>query len=146
MAGDGAAQSGSDVLSGTTLKVYRYLYKAGKPVGVHEVQRGVGLQTPSTAHYHLRKLVDSGLVKEVPEGYSVDRVVFESTIRIGGSLIPIQSTFAAFFATTLVLLLTVLRPGQIYATWALAVILDCVSLVVFSFQAVVTYRRTHGLW
>ena len=50
------------------------------------------------------------------------KVVFESMMRIGGSLIPVQSTFAAFFATIVVLLLTVLRPGQVYAAWALAAI------------------------
>ena len=131
-----------DVLSGTTLRVYRYLFRQGKPIGVHEVQRGLGLQTPSTAHYHLRKLVDSGLVKERDGGYVVDRVLFESMIRVGRSLIPIQVTFAAFFATTLAFLLTTLRPSQLYAVWVLALAIDSVSLAIFVLQAGITYRRT----
>jgi DNA-binding transcriptional ArsR family regulator len=137
-----AGQREEDVLSGTTLRVYRYLYRQGKPVGVHDVQKGVGLQTPSTAHYHLRKLVDSGLVKEREGGYVVDRVYFESMIRVGRSLIPIQVTFAAFFATTLAFLLTTLRPSQPYAVWVLALAIDSVSLAVFVLQASITYRRT----
>jgi DNA-binding transcriptional ArsR family regulator len=132
------------VLSGTTLRVYRYLYRQGRPLGVHDVQEGVGLQTPSTAHYHLRKLVDSGLVKEKDGGYVVDRVLFESMIRVGRSLVPIQVTFMAFFATTMFFLLTVLRPSQVYATWALALVVSCVSFVVFSLQALLTYRRTRA--
>lgn len=141
-AGAETSRRDEDILSGTTLRVYRYLYRQGKPLGVHDVQKGVGLQTPSTAHYHLRKLVDSGLVKEKDGGYVVDRVVFESMIRVGRSLIPIQVTFAAFFATTLAFLLTILRPNQLYAVWALALIIDCVALAVFALQAVTTYAKT----
>jgi hypothetical protein len=130
-----------DVLSGTTLRVYRFLYRQGMPLGVHEVQKGTKIQNPSTAHYHLRKLVDAGLVKEKDGGYVVDRVIFESMMRVGKSLIPLQVTFIAFFATILFFLLTVLRPSQIYATYALAVLIDCVSLGVFTIQAALTFRR-----
>lgn len=130
-----------DVLSGTTLRVYRFLYRQGRPMGVHEVQKGANIQNPSTAHYHLRKLVDAGLVKEREGGYVVDRVIFESMMRVGKSLIPLQVTFMAFFATMLFFLLTILRPGQIYATYALAVLIDCVSLGVFTIQTALTLRR-----
>jgi len=138
---DEAHKEQNDVLSGTTLRVYRYLYRQGRPLGVHEVQKGTRIQNPSTAHYHLRKLVDAGLVKERDGGYVVDRVIFESMMRVGKSLIPLQVTFMAFFATMLFFLLTILRPSQIYATYALAVLIDCVSLAVFTVQAALTFRR-----
>lgn len=49
-------------LTGTTLKVYRLLYKEGKPLGLFEVQKMVGLSSPSVARYHLDKLLNQGLV------------------------------------------------------------------------------------
>lgn len=129
-------------LSGTTLRIYRFLFKQGKPVGVHEVQRGVGLQAASTAHYHLRKLVELGMVTETPAGYVVDRVLFEGMIRVGGFAVPVQATFAAFFATILFFLLTVLRPEQVYSVWALALVMACVALAVFTMQAFIAHRRS----
>jgi len=129
-------------LSGTTLRVYRYLFREGKPVGVHEVQRGVGLQAASSAHYHLRKLLESGLVTETPAGYTVDRVLFEGMVRVGRFVVPVQTTFAAFFATILFFLLTVLRPTQVYTVWALALVMACVAVVVFAIQAILAYSRS----
>ncbi len=37
------------VLKGTTLEVYRFLLKSGKPVGVRGVQRALNLSSPSLA-------------------------------------------------------------------------------------------------
>lgn len=140
--GSGEDADPYSILSGTTLRVYRFLYREGTTLGVHEVQRGVGLGTASTAHYHLKKLVDAGLVKEKDGGYVVDRILFENMLRIGKSLIPVQTTFVAFFATTLFFLLTLLRPNEIYATYAFALVINAVSLGIFTYQAVVTFKRT----
>ena len=83
-------------MKNTTLRVYRYLYKqGGKPVGVHEVQNGLSLSSPSVAHYHIRKLVEQGLAKEEAGGYVVDKVLFENMIRIRRSVIPFQTTYLA---------------------------------------------------
>jgi DNA-binding transcriptional ArsR family regulator len=124
------------ILSGTTLQVYRFLYRQGRPVGVHEVQRALKMQAASSAHYHLRKLVDARLVKEREGGYVVDRVLFENMIRIAGSLLPIQTTFVAFFATTLVFLLTILRPTELYGVYVFALIIDLTALGIFSFETI----------
>lgn len=144
---NGANESGSDerekILSGTTLRVFRFMYRQGRILGVHEVQRGVGLQSASAAHYHIRKLVDAGLVKDTTEGYIVDKILFESMIRIGRTLIPIHATFAAFFATTLFFLLTLLRPSAIYGVYVFAIIIDCVALGIFSYQTMMSLRRSH---
>jgi DNA-binding transcriptional ArsR family regulator len=131
--------------SGTTLHVYRYLYKQGRPLGVHEVQRALKMQAASSAHYHLRKLVEAGLVKEREGGYVVDRVLFENMIRVRGSLLPIQTTFSAFFATTLIFLLTILRPRQLYGVYVFALIIDLTALGIFSFQAIQAIRKIRTL-
>ncbi|HYR04427.1 MAG TPA: hypothetical protein VEO75_03480, partial [Nitrososphaerales archaeon] len=43
-------------LRGKTLKVYMYILKQGKPVGVREVQRELGFSSPSVAYHHIEKL------------------------------------------------------------------------------------------
>lgn len=136
-------EKGTEDLSGTTLRIYRFLFRQGKPVGVHEVQRGVGLQAASTAHYHLRKILESGMITETSTGYTVDRSFFEGMVRMGRFVIPIQATFAAFFATILFFLLTVMRPAQVYTVWALALVMACLAVGVFTTQAVLAYSRSH---
>lgn len=91
----------ASALGGTTLKVYRFLYKEGKAVGIRDIQRGLALSSPSVAQYHVKKLLESGLVKEQDQGYAVDRTVFENMIRIRRSLIPLQIAYAVFYATML---------------------------------------------
>lgn len=41
---------GSEELEGTTLSVYAFVVKEGKPVGPREVMRGANLSSPSTAY------------------------------------------------------------------------------------------------
>jgi Uncharacterized protein conserved in archaea len=48
-------------LRGKTLQVYIYMLRAGRPVGVRELQRALGFSSPSVAH-HLEKLREMGLV------------------------------------------------------------------------------------
>ena len=92
------SDEGADyVLKGTTLRVYRCLYRAGTPMGIHDVQRALKLSSPSVAEYHIKKLVRAGLAKEGQNGYTVDKVVFENVIRIRRTVIPLQTTFVAFF-------------------------------------------------
>jgi DNA-binding transcriptional ArsR family regulator len=98
-----------DALGGTTLKVYRYLFKLGKPAGVRDIQRALGLSSSSVAEYHLKKLLQSGLIKEDQEGYTVDRNVWQNMVRMRRTVIPVQAFFVALFAAAVVVMLTVLR-------------------------------------
>lgn len=102
----------SNVLVGTSLKVYRLLYRVGKPLGVREVQRGANLSSSSVALYHIRKLLQAGLIREEAGGYVVDRVVFENMIRIRRSLIPLQVAFAVFYVVMLAALIILFRPNN----------------------------------
>ncbi len=52
----------NEVLEGTTLAVYLYVAKEGKPIGPRDVMRGVHLNSPSVAYRHLQKLEDAGLL------------------------------------------------------------------------------------
>ena len=53
--------SDSQEPEGTTLNVYSYVVKQGKPVGPRDVMRGANLSSPSLAYWHLQKLENSGL-------------------------------------------------------------------------------------
>jgi DNA-binding transcriptional ArsR family regulator len=130
-----------DALKGTTLKVYRYLFKLGKPAGVRDIQRALGLSSSSVAEYHVKKLLQSGLIKESEEGYTVDRNVWQNMVRMRRTVIPFQAFFVVLFAGAVVVMLTVLRtnPAEGYY-FGLAVVL--VSLGLSSYETFRTVRNS----
>ena len=66
-----------DVLRGTTLRIYRLMYREGRPMGLHEIQRALDLSSASIPQYHINKLIAAGLVKEQDGGgYYVDSTRF----------------------------------------------------------------------
>jgi DNA-binding transcriptional ArsR family regulator len=124
-----------DVLEGTTRKVFRFVYRQAEPVGAHDIQRGLGLSSPSVAHYHIGKLLKAGLVKEEGDGYTVDKAVFENMFRIRKTVFPLQAAYAAFFLTALIVLLTIMRPTQLYQEYVFAVAVTLVAVGVSMFEA-----------
>jgi len=164
---NGKRRSSSDIkdleLNGTILRVYRYLYRAGKPCGIHEVQRGLGLSSSSVALYHIRKLLDAGLIREdsqhneeentrekkgvegidsdkVTVGYVVDRLMFDNMIRIRRSLIPIQVAYSIFFATAFIILLVLLRPSVLSGAYFFALVIIGIACAIFLYQAIKAAR------
>ena len=127
--------SPDDVLEGTTRKVFRFVYHQHEPVGVHDVQRGLGLSSPSVAHYHISKLLKAGLLREEGDGYVVEKTVFENMIRIRRTILPLQTGYAAFFLTALVVLLTVMRPSVLSTTYVFAAIVVVVAVGASFFEA-----------
>jgi hypothetical protein len=125
-------------LTGTTLKVYRLLYREGKPLGLFEIQKRASLSSPSVARYHLDKLLNQGLVSEKDGGFFVERAVFENMIRIRRALIPLQTTFVIFFGTTLAGLFLIFRPATISSLFLAAVAINLAALVVFLYQTIDT--------
>lgn len=111
-----------DILEGTTQRVFRFVYRQQSPVGIHDVQRGLGLSSPSVAHYHIGKLLKAGLLKEEGDGYVVDKVVFENMIRVSRTAIPLQIAYAVFLLSALALLVTMFRPVLLSATFVFAVV------------------------
>jgi hypothetical protein len=128
-------QRAEDILEGTTRKVFRFVYRQHKPVGVHDVQRGLGLSSPSVAHYHIAKLLKAGMLKEEGDGYVVEKAAFENMIRIRRTVLPLQVGYAAFFVTSLIALATIMRPSQLSSTYVFAVIVVMVAVGVSLFEA-----------
>ncbi|MDG6904305.1 MAG: helix-turn-helix transcriptional regulator [Nitrososphaerota archaeon] len=132
---DEEKKSQENVLVGTTLTVYRYLYRAGKPEGIRDVQKGLNLSSPSVAQYHVRKLLQAGLLREEEGGYVVDKNVFENVIRIRRSIIPIQVAYSMFFATMLVALFVLFRPMLETPLFIFSFIAIAVAMILFAYQA-----------
>ncbi len=94
-------------LSGTTLKIYNYMIKQKKPVKLTKIQRDLNMSSKSLVHYHLKKLIEEGLVKEVDDGYMVSKVVLEDYIRIRSMILPSSIFLASFFVSSLVLFILI---------------------------------------
>lgn len=143
-------------LTGTTLRVYRYLYRMGKPCGIREIQRGLALSSSSVALYHVRKLLDAGLIREEigedsgngdlksgtsadtgkgASGYVVDRIIYENMIRVRRSLIPLQVGYSMFFATALIILVALLRPAVISGAYLFSLFVIAAACAIFALQA-----------
>ncbi len=81
-------------LKGTTLRIYYFLAEKEAPVGPREVQRALGLSTPSLALYHLKRLSHAGLVKKRPDGqYYIEGDPLrlgelKDHVKIAGTLVP----------------------------------------------------------
>ena len=134
-----------DVLKGTTLRVYRFLYRHGKPARLTDVQTALAMSSSSLAQYHLKKLQTAGLIQEKEEGYVVDRITFENMIRIRKAIIPFRIAYSAFFATTLVLMLALLRPSSLTALYVFAIIVNTVALGIFLYETISVVFRNRTL-
>lgn len=72
-----------------------------------------------------------GLVKEANDGFVADTVMLENMVRIKRTVIPIWSILVIFFATSVVLLLSLERPsGPITHSYLFSLIVIVVALIV----------------
>jgi hypothetical protein len=91
-------------LEGTTLKVYLYVVKEGKPVGPRDVMRGASLSSPSVAYRHLQKLENLGLLQKDTYGEYIvkEKIGIKGHLWIGRSLVPRLVFYSFFFAGILI--------------------------------------------
>ncbi len=116
-------------LRGNTLRVYWLMLSQNEPVGVREVQRALGMSSPSVASHHLSKLVSLELVEKLPDNsYEVSRVVKVGVLRnfIGfrGRFLPRYMFVAIFFTVSTLAYLVIsfiVRPGLYDRYVALAI-------------------------
>jgi hypothetical protein len=88
-----------DELEGTTLKVYLYVIKEGKPVGPRDVTRGTNLSSPSVAYRHLQKLESLGLIEKDNYGQYIikEKIGIKGHLWIGRSIVPRLMFYSFFF-------------------------------------------------
>jgi len=94
-------------IHGTTLRVYWYLFRNTKPVGVRETQRALSMSSPSTALYHLEKLRELGVTEKDAMGqYFLKEQVQVGTLKmflkVGRLILPRYLFYAIFLSTALV--------------------------------------------
>jgi hypothetical protein len=108
-------------LRGNTLRVYWYMLTKNEPVGVREVQRALGMSSPSVSAHHLGKLVSLDLTTKLPDNsYELTKIVKVGVLRnfvaYRGVLLP-RYTFIAMFFTMYTLaysILTLIAPIGIF--------------------------------
>ena len=92
-------------LKGKTLQIYWYLLRdPSSSVGVREVQRSLGLSSPSVAAHHLDKLLNLGLVEKTIRGeYLLNQEVKVGLLkffsRMGRFLVPRYLFYAIWLST-----------------------------------------------
>jgi hypothetical protein len=133
----------SQEIKGNTLKVYLYLLRHG-PSELRDIQRGVGLSSPSLASYHLGKLSEAGFVTQNEYGvYSAvkeasDRVL-EGYLRIGSAIVPQFFFFSLLF--------TILVAFFSFATLVLSgftpflVVVSVAMVIVFWYETLRLWRK-----
>ena len=124
----------NDVLRGLTLKVYRFILRNGSPSGIREIQRALKLSSPTLALYHLNKLEEAGLVRKQETGYVADRIVLENYVRLKRTLIPRFFFYTVFFAISLVILITLLRPAALTREYVFSVIAISIGVAASAFE------------
>ncbi|RLE50637.1 MAG: hypothetical protein DRJ31_00350 [Candidatus Methanomethylicota archaeon] len=88
--GDGLEDRLLAELKGTTLRVYLLLASRGE-VSPREVQRALRMKSPSTAFYHLDKLVNLGIAEKLPGGvYVISKRVSIGPLALYANILGLQ--------------------------------------------------------
>ena len=130
-----------DVLKGLTLKVYKHVLKNDRPVGIREVQRALGLSSPTLALYHINKLEEAGFVKKQMNGYVADRVVLEDLVRFGRALIPKNLFFTVFMITSLVISVVFFRPPVLTREYVFPLAVIVVATITSIYETVKAFSE-----
>ncbi len=132
-------------LKGKTLRIYWYLL--GSPssrVGVREIQRSLGLSSPSVASHHLEKLLSLGLVEKSMTGeyFLVQEVkvgLLRFFTRLGRFLVPRYLFYSLWLSTMFVIYLTLYWPSGCIHNIA-AIIFGSIASVILWFETVRLWR------
>jgi hypothetical protein len=139
----------NEELEGTTLKVYLYVVKEGKPVGPRDVMRGTSLSSPSVAYRHLQKLETLGLLQKDTYGEYIvrEKVSIQGHLWIGRNLVPRLIFYSFFFTgilsaeiTVIVIRFSVKEPLQ--TDFMFLTFITAMALVLFLFEGVVSLLRS----
>ena len=133
-------------LTGATALVYWYLLKKGNSsAGVREVMRALKFASPSSATYHLEKLMNLGLINKNNMGayYVVKRVrigLFQAFVSIKGWVLPKQLIYALATSVSICIYL-LLFMRLLNLTTLCALIPAIIGCGIFWYEAIVLLRR-----
>jgi len=130
-----------ELLRGTTLKVYLFMVKHGKPVGIREVQKALKLSSPSLAAYHLSKLEEADLLKREGGDYIVNKVLLENMIKIRHMLIPRYFFYSLFAVLALIVELTFMRPPSLTRWYLFSILVNLVLAIALCYETVKIWSK-----
>jgi hypothetical protein len=128
-------------LKGTTFEVYRFLLKSNKPIGAREIQRKLGLSSPSLAVYHLEKLVEIELVNKTKGEYSITKNLLEDYIKVSRFLIPRFLFYSIFAVFALIAELLFFQPAILTQDYVFFVAVTTFCALFFCFETAKTWRK-----
>ena len=141
----------NEELEGTTLKVYLYVVKEGKPVGPRDVMRGANLSSPSVAYRHLQKLESLGLLqKDVYGEYAVkEKANIKGHMWIGKNLVPRLIFFSFFFigilsAEIAIIAIRFFVNEPLQMDFAFLTFVTAVALALFLLEGVLLHSKTQA--
>lgn len=133
-------------LTGATALVYWYLLKKGNnPAGVREIMRALKFSSPSSATYHLEKLMNLGLIEKNSRGayYVVKQVeigLFKTFIFLRECAIPKQLFYALatslYISVFLLLFLHLMTPSMV-----IALLPGVVGCAIFWYETITLWKR-----
>jgi hypothetical protein len=137
------------ILEGTTLSVYVYVAKEGKPIGPRDVMRGMHLNSPSVAYRHLQKLEDVGLLVENNYGeYSLEKKTKVKGYHwIGRTLLPNIMVYFYFFLGLFITEIVVLAIHFAVETYEFKVFfllglsITGIAMMAFLIEGIIRIRR-----
>ncbi len=133
--------SGGNEIRGNTLRVYMHLLRHG-PSELRDIQREIGLSTPSLASYHLGKLVEAGYARQDELGRYVITGEAVGEILAGYSKIGVAIVPQLFFFALLFTILSVFFSFEVLAFADFTIFLVAISLA----MVVVLWLETIRLW
>lgn len=128
-------------LSPTTRRVYYYLLKK-KEATLRQIQEDLGFASASAARYHIKKLIESDLVRETYEGkYVVNKVVLDDDyIMVFNNILPKSVFFASFFLTSTILII-ILMFSHPFAMEIFASLISILASTLFLSDAIKRYNK-----
>jgi len=133
-------------LKGKTLLIYWYLLRSpSSRVGVREIQRSLGLSSPSVAAHHLEKLLSLGLVDKSRTGeyFLVQEVrvgLLRFFTRLGRFLVPRYLFYSVWLSTMFVIYLAWYWPSGCPHNLAAIIFGSAASLILW-FETVRLWRQ-----
>ena len=130
----GRGMSEESVFRGNTLRIYIYMLRKGKPVGVREISRALGLRNPSLVHYHLNKLMSAGYVKQQEGKYVINKAVRIGIIRhaiiFQGIILPRFAIYLGVFLAFLLFEIFLLLSSNYYFLAIFSILVTLVGIII----------------
>ncbi len=89
-------------------RIYWFMLTKSEPLGVREIQRGLGISSPSVVSHHLDRLKEAGIVSVDDYGRyalesKVEVGVMQAFTKVGSLLLPRFSFYAVFFTSSVIM-------------------------------------------